>query len=82
MRQPKRKYAVLLGGKLYATTWAVSAKKAIANVWWKLQKQGDKYKDTDPVIASKRMFDAAGVAYEALTTGLSTLTLDYDADHV
>ncbi|HHU11743.1 MAG TPA: dCMP deaminase family protein [Clostridiaceae bacterium] len=42
----------------------------------------DKYKDTDPVIASKRMFDAAGVAYEALTTGLSTLTLDYDADHV
>ena len=47
MRQPKRKYAVLLGGKLYSTTWAVSAKKAIANVWWKLQKQGDKYKDTD-----------------------------------
>lgn len=47
MRQPKRKYAVLLGGKLYATTWAVSAKKAIANVWWKRQKQGDRYKDTN-----------------------------------
>lgn len=47
MRQTKHKYAVLLGGKPYATTWAVSAKKAIANVWWKLQKQGDKYKDTD-----------------------------------
>ncbi len=47
MKQPKRKYAVLLGGKLYATTWAVSAKKAIANVWWKHQKQGDRYKDTN-----------------------------------
>jgi hypothetical protein len=46
MRQPKRKYAVLLGGKLYATTWAVSAKKAIANIWWKHQKQGDKFKET------------------------------------
>ena len=38
MRQPKHKYAVLLNGNLYATTWAVSAKKAIANIWWKYQK--------------------------------------------
>lgn len=42
----------------------------------------DKYRDTDPVIASKRMFDAAGVGYEPLTTGLSSLTLDFDASHV
>ena len=55
MRQPKRKYAVLLDGKLYATTWAVSAKKAIANVWWKRQKQGDRYKDANYRISD---FDA------------------------
>ena len=31
---PKKKYAVLLGGRLVAETWAVSAEKAINNVRW------------------------------------------------
>ena len=32
-----------------------SAKKAIANVWWKRQKQGDRYRDTNYRISD---FDA------------------------
>jgi hypothetical protein len=35
-----------LNGQPYGDTWAVSAKKAIANVWWNYCKTGDKYKYT------------------------------------
>lgn len=42
----------------------------------------DKYRDSDPVKASKRMFTAAGVQFEVLQTDVTTLTLDYDANNV
>lgn len=38
-RRPKKHYAVLLDGEFYAETWAVSAKKAICNAWWKYEKE-------------------------------------------
>ena len=46
VRKPKKHYKILLNGQLYGDTWAVSAKKAIANVWWNYCKTGDKYKYT------------------------------------
>lgn len=55
MKQPKRKYAVLLKGELYATTWAVSAKKAISNIWWKYQKHSNAFTEAQHSI---RDFDA------------------------
>jgi hypothetical protein len=55
MRQPKKHYKILLNGRPYGESWAVSAKKAIANVWWKRQKQGDRYRDTNYRISD---FDA------------------------
>ncbi|HHT44955.1 MAG TPA: dCMP deaminase family protein [Fastidiosipila sp.] len=42
----------------------------------------DKYAETDQVKASKRMFDAAKIAYEPLITTILTLTLDFDASRV
>jgi hypothetical protein len=46
VRKPKKHYKILLNGQPYGDTWAVSAKKAIANVWWNYCKTGDKYKYT------------------------------------
>lgn len=46
IRKPKKHYKILLNGQPYGDTWAVSAKKAIANVWWNYCKTGDKYKYT------------------------------------
>ena len=37
----------------------------------------DKYADTTPTIASKRMLDAAGVTYRQLDTTLKSITLDF-----
>ncbi len=37
----------------------------------------DKYADTDAVIASKRLFDAAGVSYTAFEPRVENLTLDF-----
>ncbi len=37
----------------------------------------DKYKDTDGVRASKKMFDLAGVAYTQLTIERNSLTINY-----
>ena len=37
----------------------------------------DKYADTTPTIASKRMLDAAGVSYRQLDTTLKSITLDF-----
>ena len=45
--KPKKKhYAVLLNGRLVEETWAVSAKRAISNVWWKRYKGQDQYSYT------------------------------------
>jgi hypothetical protein len=46
VRKPKKHYKILLNGQPYGDTWAVSAKKTIANVWWNYCKTGDKYKYT------------------------------------
>lgn len=40
----------------------------------------DKYKDSDNVKASKRMFDAAKVRYHALKTELSSLSISYEVE--
>ena len=37
----------------------------------------DKYADTLATLASKRMLDAAGVAYRPLVTGLNQITIDF-----
>lgn len=37
----------------------------------------DKYADTDGIIASKRMLDAAGVKYTRLETAIGEITLDF-----
>lgn len=42
----------------------------------------DKYADSDSTIASKRLFDAAGVQYTKLTGLHQTLTLDFHEDRV
>jgi len=42
----------------------------------------DKYADTDPVRASKRMMDHAGVRYRRLESKLETLTLSYRAEDI
>lgn len=42
----------------------------------------DKYADTDSVIASKKMMDAAGVDYIKLETDLDEITLSYDASTI
>ena len=46
MRQPKKHYKILLNGQPYGDSWAVSAKKAIANVWWNYCKGKDKFSYT------------------------------------
>ena len=46
-RKPKKHFAILLNGEYYAESWAVSAKKAIANVWWKFQKEEDVFTIAD-----------------------------------
>lgn len=44
MKQKKKHhYMVLLHGKPYAETWAVSPQKAISNAWWKYEKCEDVY---------------------------------------
>lgn len=57
-RKPKKHYKILLHGRPYGDTWAVSAKKAIANVWWNYCKGGDQYKYTE---LSVEDFDAVEI---------------------
>ena len=45
--KPKKHFAILLNGERYAESWAVSPKKAIANAWWKFQKEENKYTVAD-----------------------------------
>lgn len=58
MKQKKKHYAVLLNGKKYAETWAVSSKKAISNVWWKYEKDEDPFTRTDYTVED---FDAVEI---------------------
>ena len=45
-KKPKKHYKILLHGLPFGETWAVSAKKAISNVWWNVCKDKDQYKYT------------------------------------
>ena len=42
----------------------------------------DKYAETDPVIASKRLLDHAGVSYRKLTPSSATLSLSFVDFHI
>lgn len=57
-RKPKKHYAVLLNGRHYADTWAVSAKKAICNVWWRYEKDENRFAYTDISVSD---FDAVEI---------------------
>ena len=57
-RKPKKHYVVLLNGRPYAESWAVSAKKAIANAWWKFEKEEDPYTIADYTVED---FDAVEI---------------------
>lgn len=67
----------LKGAILYATLFPCNecAKAIIQSGIEKVIYLSDKYGDTEPVMASKRMFDMVGVKYEAFQTTGRTLTL-------
>lgn len=48
--KPKRKYYILLDGRVVGTNWAVSPEKARANFWWKAVKGNDPFtpREYDP----------------------------------
>lgn len=50
MRQSKKHYYILLNGQYVGESWAVSAKKAINNYWWKNVKHENSmsFRDYDP----------------------------------
>lgn len=49
-KKPKKHFYILLDGEKIGESWAVSAKKAINNFWWKQVKNEDEYsqRDYDP----------------------------------
>ena len=68
----------LEGAKLYVTLFPCNeCAKAIIQAGIKtLVYDSDKYKDTDGVVASKRMLDAAGVTYKQYEKSGRKITLD------
>lgn len=50
VKKPKKRYYILLNGDKVGETWAVSAKKAINNFWWKQVKNENQFsqRDYDP----------------------------------
>lgn len=50
MKKPKKHFYIILNGEYIGESWAVSAKKAINNFWWRSIKQGDVYasREYDP----------------------------------
>lgn len=43
MRQPKKRYFILLDDEYMGQTWAVSEKKAVTNYRWKFVKEEDPF---------------------------------------
>lgn len=43
MKQPKKRYFILLDDEYMGQTWAVSEKKAVTNYWWKFVKEEDPF---------------------------------------
>lgn len=74
----------LLGCKVYATLFPCNecAKAIIQSGIKEVIYLSDKYKDTDVVRASKRMFDISGVKYRALETSMEELTISYRPEDV
>ena len=69
----------LRGSRLYVALFPCNecAKAIIQSGVKEVLYLSDKYADTTPTIASKRMLDAAGVVYRQLDTSLKSITLDF-----
>ena len=69
----------LRGSKLYGALFPCNecAKAIIQSGVKEVVYLSDKYADTMSTLASKRMLDAAGVKYTRLTTGLTSISLDF-----
>ena len=69
----------LRGSKLYVALFPCNecAKAIIQSGVREVFYISDKYADTPATIASKRMFNAAGVKYTQLRTNVKTITLDF-----
>ena len=69
----------LRGSRLYVALFPCNecAKAIIQSGVKEVLYLSDKYADTTPTIASKRMLDAAGVVYRQLDTNLKSITLDF-----
>lgn len=74
----------LKGCKVYATLFPCNecAKAIIQSGISEVIYLSDKYKDTDIVKASKRMFDAANVKYRTLESNLDKLIISFDPKDV
>lgn len=74
----------LKGCRLYATLFPCNecAKAIIQSGISEVIYLSDKYKDTDIVKASKRMFDTANIKYFPLTTELKNLNISFDPKDV
>lgn len=70
----------LQGSRLYVALFPCNecAKAIIQSGIKKVLYISDKYKDTDGVKASKKMFDAAGVEYQQLTMSRDKLIINFD----
>lgn len=69
----------LHGAKLYVALFPCNecAKAIIQAGIGEVIYLSDKYADTPATLASKRMFDAAGVPYKQLAPAVETITLDF-----
>lgn len=72
--------ASLQGCSIYVALFPCNecAKAIIQSGIKKVYYLSDKYKDTDGVKASKKMFDAAGVAYTQLTMSRESIVINFD----
>ena len=70
----------LFGSTVYVALFPCNecAKAIIQSGIKKVYYLSDKYKDTDGVKASKKMFDAAGVAYTQLTMSRESIVINFD----
>lgn len=74
----------LKGCKLYATLFPCNecAKAIIQSGICEVIYLSDKYKDTDIVRASKKMFESSKVSFRMLSSSLDTLVISYDPKDV
>ena len=72
--------ASLKGCSIYVALFPCNecAKAIIQSGIKKVLYLSDKYKDTDGVRASKKMFDAAGVEYRQITMSRDSIVINFD----